>query len=342
VVGLNSSTYRYSATDPSWSLVKPAKKTEPYTFTYLLDATKFTDATTQVTLNIDAKDVAGNGAVTRSLLLNIDNQPPLVSLDPPNVRVLTHSDPDLYCSKPFDPLGDLAANDKDPVFLNALFRALIWEQTNRTASTDLEVFAGVDPLTPHLYLQSDPTKPVIIDTNNDGICDAINPELKASTRSIALDPIPPFGGGDTNAPVDLKADPSVENLDCSPQSVDLKKLCADHSSDMDTVIGQHVTVGDEPTDLAAVWGVQVGSSTSLTCTGRRWELSKSFANEGWQCLAASASDTVGNEGISPPLRVCLDDETTTFQPTCDPSQAPTCTDGCTPPSRVKLPRTVKR
>jgi hypothetical protein len=345
VVGLNSSTYRYSATDPSWSLVKPAKKTDPYTFTYLVDATKFTDATVQVTLNIDAKDVAGNGAVGKSLLMNIDNQPPLVSLDPPKVRLITNTSTTRYCSKAFDPLGEEAVSDTENVGLLPLFRAFILERTNTADGLKLLVFSGVDPVTPHLYLQNDPAKGVIIDTNNDGICDAINPELKGTTRSIALDPIPAVGAGDTNAGVNLSDDPPVpSDWVCTPRGVDVKGLCGDNGSDLDAVAGEFVQVGDTLTNLSAIWGVQVGAPQSLTCTGRQWELSPSFAKEGWQCLAGSASDMVGNEGISPPLRVCFDEPGNDTQPACAVSSTtpPSCTDGCTPPNAAFNPLLERR
>jgi hypothetical protein len=59
--------------------------------------------------------------------------------------------------------------------------------------------------------------------------------------------------------------------------------------------------------------------------------------DGFVCFAARAVDKVGNVGISPPIRVCVDtDLTDNVQPNCakmsipDP---PSCTDGCTPPAR---------
>jgi hypothetical protein len=75
---------------------------------------------------------------------------------------------------------------------------------------------------------------------------------------------------------------------------------------------------------------------SLDCTGRTWEIYSVVQREGWVCIAGRAEDKALNHGVSPPLRVCLNDATDdgttggTDSP-CGGVPIPTCTDGCIPP-----------
>jgi hypothetical protein len=70
------------------------------------------------------------------------------------------------------------------------------------------------------------------------------------------------------------------------------------------------------------------------CNGRSWELGDSRVKAGWLCLAARVEDTIGNVGISAPLRVCFDDGNHLG---CDMSHIPTCTDGCPISDAQKYP-----
>ena len=82
----------------------------------------------------------------------------------------------------------------------------------------------------------------------------------------------------------------------------------------------------------------VENSLDVLCTGKEWAVGTavSMATEdgkpklGWVCLAARAVDRVGNPGISPPLRLCLDDGTNPDR--CKGALPPKCTDSCTPPT----------
>jgi hypothetical protein len=47
-------------------------------------------------------------------------------------------------------------------------------------------------------------------------------------------------------------------------------------------------------------------------------------------VAARAEDNIENVGISAPLRLCFDDgDSGNGVPSCNTSEAPSCTDGCT-------------
>jgi hypothetical protein len=77
-----------------------------------------------------------------------------------------------------------------------------------------------------------------------------------------------------------------------------------------------------------------GELGALECAGKGWEISSRDADEGWVCLAARATDRVGNVGVSTPLRVCVSDRLGS-EPACATSSTtpPRCTDGCTLPSK---------
>jgi hypothetical protein len=110
-----------------------------------------------------------------------------------------------------------------------------------------------------------------------------------------------------------------------------------------TRVIEHTMEGHEP----VIYGISpdVGG---LECTGRYWEFGPVLdrnPREGWLCLAARASDLVGNVRVSAPLIVCYDDDNTPEVPDCidpndpthtrvlDPATVDppiTCTDGCTP------------
>jgi hypothetical protein len=336
VVKLNNTDYRYDVNDASWSVIKPANKADPYAFTFAIDSTKFSGSLAQFTVNVQAQDLAANFGEPASVVLRLDNLSPVVSLDVPNARILSFGNggKDMYCSESFDPLGS-AANDQSQVALFARFRAFIWERSNGSGDASVVWYAGVDPKSPHLYMQPDPTKPILIDTDGDGVCDDIEASVRSLT-SMELQPITPRGAGNTN-PNDLTVSPNVSGLLCKTQSVDLRRLCLENSSDMQYVAGQHMpTIG--MSNQPAVWGTTVGGEESLTCTGDEWELGgvsvvNEVPHEGWVCLAAEASDNRGNRAVSPPLRVCFDNQSTAFEPACKlgSTTPPSCTKSCTPP-----------
>jgi hypothetical protein len=76
-------------------------------------------------------------------------------------------------------------------------------------------------------------------------------------------------------------------------------LCDAAEDDLTRVIPQ--PLGGTPT---AIYGFAPMSSGA--CAGDTWELITSMG-EGWVCLAARVEDMIGNVGISPPIRVCIDD-----------------------------------
>jgi hypothetical protein len=84
-----------------------------------------------------------------------------------------------------------------------------------------------------------------------------------------------------------------------------------------------------------VYVVGTPNSSDATCTGIDWSFLSKDQPDGWVCLAARVVDKAGNVGISPPLRICVDNPDNDIVPPCRTMsiEPPTCTDGCTPPAR---------
>lgn len=324
VAEINTSSNPY---DPlgQWSIVDNL-------YTFRFDTRNIQESEVQININIDAKDWVGNPAPGASLVLYLDNRPPVVELDPPHVRESEVRWVDNvqvpFCSYIFDPVGPSAVNDLDVVPNMVLFRAVVWDLTNFVSGQKILFYSTVDPSTVDIFLQDDVTKPLLIDTDGDGYCDELDYE---DLPYQEMNPIIPEGlsyygpaeFGDFNAePPPYASVPDIGDCQYFGTDSPPKPLCTDEVSDMTRVIAHTITGGQEP----AIYAMNV-EEDSLQCTGGQWELTP-LIEEGWACVAVRALDYVGNVGVSKPLRICFDDPTTDNEPCADPPEA-TCTDGCT-------------
>ncbi|HEY4159233.1 MAG TPA: hypothetical protein VGM29_14090, partial [Polyangiaceae bacterium] len=198
-------------------------------------------------------------------------------------------------------------------------RALVWDETNTAAGLSVQYYSGIDPTSVFLYAQPDSTQPILEDSDGDGICDKIVDSalpFKQPLNGVPQQGNPFYLGND--GPIGNTCVAGVLTPSQTPN------LCLDHASDMFRVIHR-----DGPAKDPAVWGI--GDLTGLECTGGQWELPTTGAKDGWICLAAFAADKVGNKGVSPPLRVCMDNSQTATVPNCAAATAPSCVKNCTPP-----------
>jgi hypothetical protein len=309
----------YDATNTSWT------HPTPDTYVFEFDSRQVQDAKVQITVNVSANDKVGNVATAASALLYLDNYPPIVDLDPSNIRsqaVALGS----KCSASFDPVGSAAKNDLDPVVRAGIFRALIIDQTNSDPEIPILHHSYTNPALVRLYLEANPAKPLLIDKDEDGICDDVA-EID-STNSLALKTVPRMGG-----PLFGKDDataPTAASLQCTTENAaPVQNLCTNNVSDMWQVIEEIVT--HTPIIYAAS-----PTENTTECTGVSWEFGTKVAADGWVCFAARAVDYAGNVGISRPLRLCLDNPDRPGTPDCANSSTspPSCTNSCTPPARL--------
>jgi hypothetical protein len=249
----------------------------------------------------------------------VDNQPPLLDLDPPaDLRIIrfdTHTRRTV-CSWPFDPLGDyrkLGDMPGDGCAVPQVFdlRARIEDAGNRADGLKHPATAGVDPSTTGVYVLDDTTQPLVVDADGDGVCDAINPRLVPTTTppvqsnqvlAVRLTPVRTKGTGDFT-PDPALLDPQVVAAypGCSPGAeVDAPpRLCG--SQIQTAVIGTPAATGPD----SAIWALDPITDGEPWCVGSQFD---SFANqisEGWACVAAAAADRLGNASVSAPLRVWI-------------------------------------
>ncbi len=268
-----------------------------------------------ITINIVAQDNAGN-ETPASVFVYVDDVPPWVSLDPPNMR---ERGPDGVCSIPFDPLGS-AVGDRSVVVSIGLFRAFVWERTVEVVGATTYYYSMVDDSKVEIWIQTSPDKPILIDTGDDGECDDVNIDAGVFDR---LTPLSYRGGSipdrSANA-LHLDASPYVGDAYCSAgnQTFTQSKMCA--NSDMSYAMRHSITTAD----TAVVYGrgpLGAYQATALDCTGRSWTPG---VPNGWTCATARATDKAGNRGIATPIKICFGND-------CSAEPPPTlsCTDNCT-------------
>jgi len=345
-VKLNEETKFFSMTDGQWTSDTAGG------FSFKIGAALAKNATdTQVTVNVLAKDRAGNASTGNSRLYNLDNKPPTVDLDPANVYEMRPGTTigTSQCSDLFDPLGlfdgslpanaaNGSPNDESTIANFGRFRSLVWDRTNTKTGQNETYPAFVDRDSVRLYVQANTDSPLLADDDHDGVCDELwtgsaPHQLKPTDKPlpfIKMSALTPTG-----APTWGGANPP-NNSECKPGAVDNPpRLCSSPGvSDMSVVI-RHPTGAQQPFE-PVIYAVEPDpNSLSLICTGKQWEIASAITMAegatklGWVCIAARAVDNVGNPGISPPLRVCLDDGTNPHR--CKDVPPPACTDNCTPP-----------
>ena len=331
---INNTAYAFNTTDGQWT---GNAGTGAYSFK--VGTVLAHEANTEVTVNVSAADKAGNTA-TGGRVFHLDNVPPTVDLDPEAVYEVRPgtSDGTLQCSSLFDPLGPDAPNDAQRLTNAGRFRALVWDETNRKTGVNDHFYALTDKASVRLYVQADPSSPLLADDDGDKICDEIWTGLAPHQRKptdvplplVELKPIEPT----TNATVTWGAGSTPPTLStCEPGGTTpaSSKLCSE-SSGMTMVI-RHPTGTRPPFEPVIYARDPTAGTTDLGCTGQEWVVSTASGTTkvGWICMAARALDNVGNVGISAPLRICLRDEAHLDDDPCAGIEPPSCTDGCTPP-----------
>jgi hypothetical protein len=310
------------------------------------DQMYFPNTLTQLTINVTASDAVGNLS-TAAWLLKLDNLPPLIGLDPPDVIEARTSGDSVFCSVPFDPVGKHAASDLSKVLSSTYFRALIEDKTNKSPGAVVRYLAGINDSKVALYVQPDPSVPLLIDTDNDKLhaCDEINlnpldhPEKHPVTQPLA--PVNPGGKAPYNpkpafTPVPgCPFDPTFDDPKFDDMGNVLPTDAVCKNSDMFRVLPASDVQGKPPAIYAFLPSNDTGNGE---CTGTNLELTAlGVTHNGWICVAARAEDKIentsdatminGNIGVSAPLRLCygnFDDQ----KKTCEGAAAPSCTDGC--------------
>ncbi|HET7544456.1 MAG TPA: hypothetical protein VFK05_31510, partial [Polyangiaceae bacterium] len=323
---LNNTPFIYSKDDKNWT--HPSDSS----FTYTFDTKNF-DSAIQLTVNIRADDLAGNAAKGAAIQYYLDNAPPTIDMAPPPLQERRFDSPTkMVCSEAFLPLGKDQPQDLGPLKTVARFRALIWDEGNHAQGQHTVYFSDIDNdksntnTIPHLYFQTDPSKPLLkySDATKHGqVCNAIADE---TLPFVTLVPITPTGA--VLFPSDA---PSYKDV-CEPGTDDPKSpkpptLCGGNS-DLTRVI-QHELALTTPA-VPVIYGL---TGDGAQCTGADMEVTNFANKDGWICAAVTAIDRTGNRAVSAPLRLCLDSDLIPGTPTCANSsvEAPSCVDDCIAP-----------
>jgi len=259
------------------------------------------------------------------VLVALDNQKPIVELDPPDVVAteIGESSPiggggggvgsGSGNSGPFDPVGSATPSDAQRVAQIFFIRPRIEDPAVAGPGMTGSFASSIDETSPFVYILPGVDRALVVDTDGDGYCDEINPHLVPTTQpqtaqevlALNLVPIPPTGAADYSV-IDTSLDPP-------------DPLC-DGAGDM-TVIISSTSNPDEP----AIYSLPpVIPGDNLYCTGQQFDALANNIPEGWICVAVRVVDGVGNVGISPPLHLCID-YTLDGDPLCESSTVPDCT-----------------
>jgi len=234
----------------------------------------------------------------------VDNIAPVADLDPPKLRSFEILDL-RRCSYEFDPLGNnsLAGdmpNDRNVVPQVFDLRARIEDDGNHARGLKVVPVSLVDPDKTAVYVLDDESKALIVDTDSDGWCDAINPLLVPTTApptsndqvlKIRLAPVTPAGRAN------FTPDGTLPNSFCQP-GIDPflpKTLCPGNQP---TVAIGYRDQAKEP----AIWTVE--NIDADWCFGKQFDAyANNMKSDNWLCIAVATTDFANNAGVSAPLRV---------------------------------------
>jgi hypothetical protein len=274
------------------------------TYRQIFDTTQLPEYAIFPSISFRAQDVLGNQSSV-GYLVSLDNTPPIIDLDPPASFRLYKKDG--TCSWPFDPVGPDAIDDGSVV--NQLFdiRARIEDEGNQalTGSMDFVVISGVDPASVKVLILDDTSMPLVVDTSDppDGICDDINPDLIPS--------VSPQSAKDAQLldMVSLPANAGAGDFSYEPGS-----SCS--GSDQATpdpfckttyslIKHKYMTYSlGSKSGIPSIWTLGPVVGDGIQCAGRQFDSSNNL-HDGFACVAAVASDRLGNKQVSRPIRMCV-------------------------------------
>ncbi|MEJ7598843.1 MAG: Ig-like domain-containing protein [Kofleriaceae bacterium] len=254
------------------------------------------------TIVVRAVDLGGDMAELGFSIV-LDNEPPLGAFDPANIRLTRLAGGVQECSVAVDPVGNDAPNDGESVPQLVELRARVLDLSNTgTLSTTLFIpHAGTTKV--EMFVFADETKPLVVDTGTDGVCDAINPQIVPATvpmlpseaAVIELVEIPRGGAGFFPESVVFGGSNATQcgkGQDTAPPP----PLCAGESVS--------AAIGVPYLQRGQVYGIPPSSSGN--CLGFAIDNRATNIADGWTCVAVLVEDGLGNRSVSAPLRICID------------------------------------
>ncbi len=187
-------------------------------------------------------------------------------------------------------------------------RARVEDLSNgATASSGVAIpYAGV--ATVQMFILDDSDRALIVDTDGDGICDNIDPNLVptsvpvASNEAAVIDllALAPNGGADFVPPAVPPFNGTSETRCVDGTATDRPSLICDLTSPATRIT--KTTIGDAPVIFS------IPPANTVQCMGNAFDAVASNISDGWACVAIRAVDALGNVGVSTPLRICVDSD----------------------------------
>lgn len=275
---------------------------------------------------ITARDKVGNVTQGTAAQVALDVRPPLGALTAGRWQHLRKrtGQPNI-CGPSFDPLAQ-SVDDGDLVLPVFWVRALIADQGNAPPGADVINYAGVRDAS--LYVLRPSGRPLVVDTDGDGVCDDINPlvlpepgQPRSSTQALGLTlgRVPAGGQGDLSLTTESDLiNPSLCN---AGSGLPPASLCLTYAP---TRVPSVSTPAGDASILWAIPPISSSGPTQVQCAGNQFDSGANNFPDGWLCLAVGFTDGVGNRGVSLPIRVCKVSQVGQSCPE-SPSQIPDCT-----------------
>jgi hypothetical protein len=261
------------------------------------------------TVSVRADDVLGNHTEVAHTLI-VDNTRPWVSMDQRTLmRVAKLNTQKQYeCSQLFSPLGTDVAVEAATVPQVFTLRARAEDHGNWAPGLKVIRYSSLSPTqAPKLFAIPDNRTtpvPLAVDTDNDGFCDDVNPDLLPTTEnqsgqalSLVLTPITKAGAPDYTKSATVPAGCDVVGEDNFP-GVDL--LCQLAG----TTMYYTVPYPDEHY-VNPIFTIPPIGGDEAGCVGFQFD-SLNNLPEGPTCFVTRAVDFTGNVNVSFPLHLCID------------------------------------
>jgi hypothetical protein len=264
------------------------------------------------TISFRAVDLVGNQAVV-TYGFAIDNIAPVADLDPPLVRHRKLTPTGYACSWLFDPLSlnqEIGDMPNDGCMVPQVFdlRARIEDDGNRASMVKVTPLSLVDPDNTSVFiLPASVNQPLVVDSDNDGRCDEINPLLLQTSPS--LPPTPPSGILQVRlAPVPLQGSGNFEPdasiaLDNPPAPCGEGDATAPPPRLCDSFLQPTIAISYYDSQ-PSIWSVEP-IDTVFHCLGNQLDTKANGIPEGWACIAVQTRDLAGNQSTSVPMRVYI-------------------------------------
>lgn len=262
------------------------------------DANQYSTSIGEVSINVVAVDTLGNEHVA-SVTVELDGVPPVLDMDPPLVREGRRVTGGIECSEQFDPVGPFAISDQDVVTPVSYIRVRVEDRGNPSASYK----SGLDKDSVQAWILRGTGVPLVIDTDGDGTCDSINPDVlpgnvAGNTAAVELDLISVAPSGSPNY---------TPQTFGSGYGYCLSGMQMGNNDNVCRSVGISRVIPDNREPSGAVPAIYVKAPViPAYCLGDPfdWQTSLDLI-EGPGCMAVSASDERGNSSVSQPLQVCF-------------------------------------